>query len=414
MTERLFLDNAYLFKCSAKVRMLNIREDGKLELILNRTIFHPKGSGQINDIGYIRSDSFEGKVIDVIEEGEDIVHVVEVLRGEAKENDTVECKIDRNRRYAIMRAHTGEHILARAFKKIIPNSEIKGVYLEEDRGYIIVSGISKAEIWSQISRAEEMANKVISEGRKVTVKYYDSLSEAMKHYGNSLRCRLEEFEGINRVRIVEIDKYDYTACSGTHVNNTIEVRFVKITGYEKYDKTSYKLRFSTGEKALKNAIKLSNLLLELSRELSTSEDLVKETVNNLVLKIKDLTKHLKRLSASHVRALIKMQRIVHKDLKMNEIEIEYSDLGDLIKILRDEQIFDDKLLWIFSIRSPKSAIIISGKPIEDLNFESLLRTLQENIKDVGGVKRKEFILLNFKDPNQMSKAILLIKKELEK
>jgi alanyl-tRNA synthetase len=50
-------------------------------------------------------------------------------------------------------------------------------------------------------------------------------------------------------RIIEIDKYDYTACGGTHCGNTGEVGLIKIIGTEKIRK-HLRVTFLTGKAAL--------------------------------------------------------------------------------------------------------------------------------------------------------------------
>ena len=79
-------------------------------LILDRTLFHPKGGGQPSDRGTIRSDKFEVNVKKALYCQGVVVHWAKVICGEPVVGP-VTCEIDWALRHLVMRRHTAAHLL---------------------------------------------------------------------------------------------------------------------------------------------------------------------------------------------------------------------------------------------------------------------------------------------------------------
>ena len=78
---------------------------GGWKIILDQTAFYPEGGGQACDIGTLA----DAKVLDVQEEGEQVVHLCE---SPLQAGQVVEGFIDWDRRFDLMQQHTGEHLLS--------------------------------------------------------------------------------------------------------------------------------------------------------------------------------------------------------------------------------------------------------------------------------------------------------------
>src|SRR6201996_1264198 len=112
MTQRLYLDQTDL--ASALALVVDSGADG---VVLDRTVFYPRGGGQPGDIGTLR---WEGGVTSVIEaikgEGEAILHRTEPGALLPPVGSVVEAAIDWQRRFAHMRMHTALHLLCSLIK----------------------------------------------------------------------------------------------------------------------------------------------------------------------------------------------------------------------------------------------------------------------------------------------------------
>ena len=95
-------------ECDAMV--VSVKDDKFV--VLDQTVFYPKGGGQPYDTGRILRN---GEIFGVVFVGKfsgEISH--EVDRAGFKAGDRVHCVLDWERRYKLMRSHTAAHVFASA------------------------------------------------------------------------------------------------------------------------------------------------------------------------------------------------------------------------------------------------------------------------------------------------------------
>src|SRR5712692_11793262 len=102
MTRRLFWEDMYAKEFDAKV----VSVDG-VRVTLDQTAFNPRGGGLVSDTGTLDGK----KVTEVVKEGEEIFHVLEVPAARGI-GEPVHGVLDWDRRHRIMRMHTAAHILS--------------------------------------------------------------------------------------------------------------------------------------------------------------------------------------------------------------------------------------------------------------------------------------------------------------
>ncbi|MFN3621896.1 MAG: DHHA1 domain-containing protein, partial [Nitrososphaerales archaeon] len=142
------------------------------------------------------------------------------------------------------------------------------------------------------------ANRVIDEGRAVKEWFFDSLEDAKKTIPN-LRSYDERISG--RVRVIEVEGYDYSACTRRHVSNTKECGYIIVTGFSKSGEDAYQIRFEVGEKAKEYAADTIALHMKVSEALGATQ----KTVLNTALNLKQETEALKRRLAELTRHILK-------------------------------------------------------------------------------------------------------------
>ncbi len=225
MTELLYLKDCYLKECTAKVVSVG-SHDGSVLIELDQTIFYPTGGGQPSDSGQIISGQgtvfevnsvykFQGKVLHVVDkEGLSV-------------DDSVSCKVDWERRYRHMRMHTAAHIISDLFEAendtLVSGNQLG---LEKSRIDLTLENFDREHMES----FEGKANDVIAKGLPIK-KYFLSREEAEKDQG--LFTLLKGFsDEIKEVRIVDIVGFDKSACGGTHLDNTSEIKGIKFLKFE--------------------------------------------------------------------------------------------------------------------------------------------------------------------------------------
>lgn len=217
MTEALYLQDSYMKECDANVVSV---KDGKY-VILDRTIFYPKGGGQPWDTGKIVKEDKTYHVVYVGKFSGEISHEVD-SKG-LKKDDRILCVLDWERRYKLMRSHTAAHVFA-SLLCTGTGALVTGNQLEEEK---VRFDFSLEEYDPEIlAKYVNEANQLFK--RDVPVKtYWLPREEAMKIPG--VVKMAEAFPpNIPNLRIVEIVGVDKQADGGTHVKNLREVGNIRV------------------------------------------------------------------------------------------------------------------------------------------------------------------------------------------
>ncbi|MEK6587471.1 MAG: alanyl-tRNA editing protein [Chloroflexota bacterium] len=221
MTEKLYYQDAYLREFEAVVSAIS-----DLGVALNRTVFYPGGGGQPNDTGELIRDRQPYPVSAVrIQDGE-IWHAVEA--GALQVGDPVNGSLGWDRRYRLMRTHTAMHILCGVIWRDY-RASVTGGNMEPLRGRMdfefermqkeLVSEI-EARVNQEVAAARPLRSQVLPRAEAFRIP-------------DLIRTKINLLpDGIQQVRVVEIDGLDLQADGGTHVANTREVGRIQIVDYK--------------------------------------------------------------------------------------------------------------------------------------------------------------------------------------
>ena len=194
MTKALFYENPYQKECEAKI----IEISGN-NLVLDQTVFYPEGGGQPADTGFINGI----KVLNVQKQGNKIIHFLENPLN-LKVGEEVNCKIDWERRYKLMKLHTSAHLLVNVCEeKLGMEFETVGSGISENKARVDIFYPERVDPELKEKIQEEM-NKLIKNGAEVKT----------------------WFEG--EKRLVQINNFKPMPCGGTHLKNIKEINEIKI------------------------------------------------------------------------------------------------------------------------------------------------------------------------------------------
>ena len=259
-TERLYYTDAYLRAFTARVVSVRPAPDGgraRVGVVLDRTAFYPTSGGQPHDTGTLAGLP----VLDVIDAGEEVVHVLEgqVPDGRLAMGAEVEGDVEWERRFDHMQQHTAQHLLSAVFLQVLGADSVS-VHLGE-------SSTLDLEIPTcdpgDLRRVEEAANRIVFESRPVTVTFVDAAAA--------------EAVGLRRpprragpLRIVEIAGSDRSACGGTHVRSTSEIGLVLIRRWER-TRGRVRVEFLAGWRAIRDYQWKHALVTDWSTRLTVSD-----------------------------------------------------------------------------------------------------------------------------------------------
>ncbi len=213
MTELLYLHDGYLREFDATITAV----DGR-DVSLDRTAFYPGGGGQPADTGVLEWHGEQSRV-------------AEMRRGGA-----VRGRVDWDRRYAIMRHHSGLHVLVGAVYRLFGALVTGGaIYPDRARMDFALEDLSK----ERVAAIEAEANRIISEDRPIRVRFVSREEFERSDLTRLANVRLAP--QITEVRVIEIEGFDAQADGGTHVARTGEIGGLAITKTENKGKANRRL-----------------------------------------------------------------------------------------------------------------------------------------------------------------------------
>jgi len=251
MTERLYRADSRLLEFDATV-VARREHEGRPAVVLDRTAFYAESGGQPWDTGTLG----EARVLAVVEDGADLVHVLD----HPLAADHVKGRVDPVRRRDHVQQHHGQHLLSKAFVETAA-AETVAFHLGAD---VTTIDLDRPVTADQARSAERRANEVVWEARPVRVETLSA--DAARAQG------LEPPEGVEAgVRVVEAEGFDRQPCGGTHPRTTAEVGVVLVTGLERY-KAGTRVSFVCGHRALDAMARRRDVLDRLVATLSAPLD----------------------------------------------------------------------------------------------------------------------------------------------
>jgi len=285
VSEKLYHRDPYLLEFDAAV-VLSTERDGRREIVLDRTAFYPGGGGQPCDRGTLAGAA----VVGVTSVGDEIAHIVDAPL-DLRPGSGVHGSVDAAWRLDYMAQHTGQHILSQA---LLAAGDLATVSVHFGEQTTTIEVASAAVDPAVLAKAEDLANAVIRENRAVRTHEVDP-AEASRF---PLRRTPPD---AGRLRIVEVDSFDWAACGGVHVATTGEVMPVKIVSQEKI-RGHARIHVIMGRRALADYGRRIALLQELSRLLTCGEGEMAGRVGELVAGDREKTRELRRLRLEQATA----------------------------------------------------------------------------------------------------------------
>jgi alanyl-tRNA synthetase len=198
--------------------------NGEGEIILDQTPFYAESGGQVGDIGTITSSSSVARVTDTHSPVRGVVvHKVRLEHGQLGIGDSVEARVDEERRRRVAANHTGTHILHAVLRNVL-GTHVKqaGSLVASDRLRFDYSHFAPLTA-TEIQEIEQRINAVVFKNLPVQTQVME-LNEAIKN--GAIAFFGERYA--QQVRVVSIPDVSKELCGGTHTKMTGDVGLFKI------------------------------------------------------------------------------------------------------------------------------------------------------------------------------------------
>ncbi len=266
------------------------------QIVLDTTPFYAESGGQVGDTGVLIFDDEKLPVVNTKKENDLIIHFTNKLPANIEAAVTAKIDIDRRKKTAVH--HSATHLMHAALRKVLGNHVAqKGSLVNDEYLRFDFSHFAKVTD-EEIKKVESIVNEKIRENIPVVIKEMkkeDALATgAMALFGEKYG---------DMVRVVTIDpSYSIELCGGTHVGNTGELGFFKITTETAVGAGIRRIEALSGKAAEDYVQKEFDIIHYIRESLKNPKDLNKG-IDNLISENSDLKKQLEKLEAKQLLSI---------------------------------------------------------------------------------------------------------------
>lgn len=358
ITKLLYFDDNYQTEFSSTVTDVN-KENATV--VLESTLFYPRGGNQDSDTGYLKYKQHQISVVRTSKDkvtGEVIHHIskddVEKL-SLIEPQSLIHGKVDWERRYALMKVHTAQHLLSSLFTEMF-KADTVDVEITKTHGEIL---LNKELLLSEVLDVQARVNYLISKGNVST----------------------------NRVLVddryhLEIGDIDDRECGGTHVARLIEISKIFIFNYEK-SKIFYAVDTIADEKAYTLQIDALSISRLFPKEIKNAWDF-EVYLNKLQTDYVNL-----RQTAISISLEFLSLKLCSKGENINGYRVIFCQTGELstkeVKSAIDGLKLEDEKLIVVLCKN--DSLVISNSTSLDANEILTIIKQKDNQVKGGGSKR---------------------------
>ena len=406
----------------------DLQENDEGIIITNQTPFYGESGGQVADTGTISNEVFEFEVFDVQKKlGDLFVHYGKVIKGSVKLKDSVELKIDTQRRNNIRAYHSATHLLHEALRRVLGEHVTqKGSLVQSDRlrfDFSHMKPISEEEM----GKIEHYVNSIIQKKSEVKTRIMTP-KEAVE---NGALALFGEKYG-DEVRVLSMGDeegkfFSTELCGGTHVVNTADIGKFKVISQSSIAagvRRIEALRDTQLVDFLKEKENLSNLsdqkneavIKELETKIIKLGGKPNLQNSDQVALIKDLNRQFDQLSVSSILKDNEKNKI--NDQIINGFKVRFQNIVDLpfkdLRKLIDEgkKEIGEGLVIIYAINDNKVGLAVGVTKTLEGKFDAvkIVRAGSEVIGGKGGGGRADFAQAGGTLPDKIEESFENIKK----
>ena len=278
-------------------------------IILDNTPFYAEMGGQIGDSGNLQNETVYFDVKDTQKYGQVFGHIGELTRGTLSVGQTVNAKVDEQRRQNTALNHSATHLLHSALRQVLGDHVAqKGSLVQEHAlrfDFVQPEAISKA----QLAEVERLVNFHIRANHPIVTEEMDIESAKAK---GAMALFGEKYGDV--VRVVTMSPFSIELCGGIHAKRTGDIGLFKILSESAIAAGIRRIEAVTGEGAL-------DWLYNQQHILQQSADLLKSDLVSLPEKIQQLQDKAKKTEKELQQLKEKAAMQAGSDLAKSAVEI---------------------------------------------------------------------------------------------
>jgi alanyl-tRNA synthetase len=346
-----------LLKAGAPVDSLGAGEQG--EVILDRTPFYAESGGQVGDAGELGGSGVRFLVEDTQKRSAAHSHMGRVVEGSIRLGDTLDARVDGERRRAVALNHSATHLLHAALRRVLgAHVQQKGSLVAPDRlrfDFSHFEPITPVEL-REIERLVNAQIRLNIAAETKVMDYEGAVAAgAMALFG-------EKYD--KDVRVLRIGDFSMELCGGTHVGRSGDIGFFKIISESGVAAGVRRIEAITGEAALDYVEQNDALLKEVASLVRGSRDDLREKVRDALDRVRQMEKEIRTLKdrlASGQGVDLASSAVDVKGVKVVATKVEGADAGALrsaVDQLKDK--LKSAVVVLASVENSSKVVLVAG------------------------------------------------------
>jgi len=389
----------------SRYRKVTTKKDGEMyQLAFNLTPFYAEGGGQFGDKGYLEASNGDViYILDTKKENNLILHYSKNLPEDPLQ--IFKAVVDKKTRFSIECNHSATHLLHQALRKVL------GDHVEQKGSAVYAKGLrfdfshfSKLSD-NEIKEVETFVNARISE--KLPLKEHRNIPIDVAKKEGALMLFGEKYG--DTVRTIKFGT-SMELCGGTHVKNTVDIWYFKITSESAIAAGIRRIEAITNDGVKDYFIAQNKELNKIKVNLKNPSNVI-QTIDNLQNENNKLKKEVEQLLKEKAGSLKEdLLKNVENINGVNFISTEVKLDGGTIKTLAFDLANNiDNLFFIAGSHVNNKAILtvyISKNLVKErkLNAGNIVRELGKYIQGGGG-GQPFFATAGGKNPGGIKEAL---------
>jgi alanyl-tRNA synthetase len=407
--EALTAPGRILAMVSGTRRVREVTVDDEVEIILDRTPAYAESGGQVGDTGAIVGRAGRGRIIDTYYRGAKlIVHRVKVEAGGLREGEDVAVSVETPRRLGLRQHHTGTHLLHAALRRVLGTHVMQAGSLVAPDHLRFDFSHGQAVKAHDLEQIADLVNEQVQ--ANVPVTHEDmGLQDALA--GGAMALFGEKYG--DRVRVVRIGDFSTELCGGTHLDQTGQLGFFKVTEEGAVASGVRRVEAVAGTAAAEAVARQDRVLREIGDILHAAPTEAPSRLRKLLDDQRALEKQLQALEGRLARA--KAQDLLAGARQINGVAVvagrldglDTEGLREVVDTIRDR--LGSGVVCVGSAVDGKVSLVAAVTK-DLIKRVQAGRLIQEIAKVVGGGGggRPDLAQAGGKDPAKLDQALALV------
>ncbi len=373
-----------IYKAGSPVEFIEAGDEGVI--VLDHTPFYAESGGQVGDSGELIATNGTFIVHDTQKIQADVFgHQGQLQNGRLAVQDQIQARVNPTTRTSTANNHSATHLLHAGLRKILGNHVTqKGSLVDASRLRFDFSHNTPLTT-EEICEIERLVNEQIRYNRTITAEhmpYDDAIKQgAMALFG-------EKYADV--VRVIGMGEFSTELCGGTHVAQSGQIGFFKITSETGIAAGIRRIEAITGKAAVdyvqQREVQLQNIAQTLKTSPQEIDQKIAQIIDNVKHTEKELTQLKNKLAGYQSSGLADQARDI-KGIKVLTANLE----GASVKSLRETL---DKLknrlktciVVLASIEAQKVTLIagVSSNLTEQVKAGELVNFVARQVGGKGG------------------------------